>query len=268
MIQDISSDSRWYHIGVMQSLWGLIGVWVPLIMAFFFKWYGSEFTYSLVFVLIALSWSLTIYAASLHKSEWLITYHSFMSIRRELPKIERTYLLMIWCMWAGFLKSQIDVIIPHTINLSEVDISYIIAGLKLCSLLMVFFSWKFLQARLYWRMMIITLITLMLWWGLFIYSYTPTMYVLFAITTVLWSTLFAFAYTVVSSKRIEVMNADNRAINLVGECVMALVRVVINLIMSRASVWVMLGKVVLLSFLVCFFIGWIIAIRKSSILVK
>lgn len=262
MIQEVDTDIRAYHTAVMQSLWGLIGIWWPLLVWLLFSFYGSVTTYSIVFILIVCSGFIWVFAGLLFETKHYFTHHSTKYLLLALPKINKRYFIMIWAMWAWALKSQLDIIIPHTIDLSEVSISYILAWLKLVSLIVVFWSWKLLSSKRYNTLIAISMALLIFGTLLFVLFYNAHTYSVFAMTTVIWSTLFAFVYVVISTRWIEVMQVDNRAIGLRWEIVMAWVRILLASIMLSSATWVVVWKAVLISFMLCLIVGAVI-IRKQ-----
>lgn len=263
MIQEIDTSIRAYHTAMMQSLWGLIGIWWPLLLWLLFSLYGSEVTYRVVFITIICSGCIWALAGLLFHTKHTFTHHSTKGLLAALPKINKRYFVMIWVMWAGALKSQLDIIIPHTIDLSEISISYILAGLRFASLLVVFLSWRLLSSKRYSTLIITSMLLMMTGTITFVLFYNVHSYSFFAMTSVIWSTLFAFVYTVVSTRWIELMNADNRAIGLWWEIVMALVRVALASLMLLSISWVLIWKLILLSFMLCLLI-WAFIIKGQA----
>jgi hypothetical protein len=266
MIQEVDTSIRAYHTAVMQSLWGLIGIGWPLLLWLLFSFYGPETTYNIVFILIICSGCVWVFAGLLFHTKHYFTHHSTKDLLAALPKINKRYFIMIGAMWAWALKSQLDIIIPHTIDLSEVSISYILAGLKFISLIVVFLSWKLLSPKWYSTLITGSMALLISGTLLFVLFYNSHTYSVFAMTSVIWSTLFAFVYTVISTRWIETMQVDNRAIGLRGEIVMAWVRVVLASIMLSSATWIVVWKIVLLSFMVCLVIWGIITKKQWKIL--
>lgn len=263
LIQEVDSTIRAYHIAIMQSIWWIIGILWPLIIWLLFSHFETQFTYKIIFICIVLSGIVSVSAWLFFNSHYLFEYHSKKQLTQELPKINIWYFIMVWVMWAGALKSQLDVIIPHTIDISEVNISYILAGLKFLSLIIIFLSWRFLHSRYYKTLIYISMALLVcgtLWFVLF---YNTDTYSVFAMTTVVWSTLFAFVYTVISNKRIETMNVNNWAISLLWEIIMAFVRVLLASIMLLSNTGVVTWKLILVVFMICFLI-WAIIINKQT----
>ncbi len=262
LIQEVESTVRAYHIAVIQSISWVIGIWWPLILWLLFSHFNSQVTYKIVFICIIFSGIISIVAGLLYRSHHLLEYHSIKKLAQELPKIDIRYFIMVWMMWAGALKSQLDVIIPHTINISEINISYILAGLKLLSLIIVFFSWKFLHSRYYKAFIYLSMSLLVCGTVGFVSFYNTYTYSAFAMTTLVWSTLFAFVYTVISNRRIEVMSVSNWTILLSWEIIMAFVRVLLASIMLFSTTGVVVWKMILIAFVFCFLI-WAIIISRQ-----
>ena len=264
MIQEVDVDIRAYHIAVMQTIWWIIWVGGPILLWLLFSFFDTQFTYTIVFLSIICSGLIGFCAGMLFRSDYTFEHHNIRDLTQALPKINIWYFVMIWAMWAGALKSQLDVIIPHTINISEINISYILAGLKLLSLIIVYLSWKFLHSR-YYRALIYVSIALLVCGTLgFVLFYDVHSYSAFAMTTAIWSTLFAFVYIVVKSRRIELMKVSNRAIELRWEITMAFIRALLASIMLFSSAGVVIWKSILVVFMFCFLVWAIIIYRQTQ----
>lgn len=264
MIQEVDVSIRAYHTAVMQSIGWIIWIGWPIVLWLLFSNFDIQFTYTIVFLSIICSGLIGFCAGMLFRSDHTFEHHNVRDLIQALPKINIRYFVMIWAMWAGALKSQLDVIIPHTINLSEVHISYVLAGLKLLSLIIVFLSWKFLHFRYYRILIYVSIFLLVCGISGFVVFYNTHTYSAFAMTTTIWSTLFAFVYTVVWARRIEIMKVSNRAIGLRWEIIMAFVRVLLASVMLFSSAGVVVWKSILVVFMFCFLVWAIIIYRQTQ----
>lgn len=231
MVHDVHYTIRPKHSWLLQTINGIIGIVFPILIWLSFKYLWNIITYHTIFVLIIISWLITTIMASKYKAKSHFTYRSLPSLRIAFSKINVWYLIAAGLLWAGALKAQLDVIIPHTINLQESNISFILSWIKIISLITVFFISQNMQRHHYAKLILYVIVPYFLATLIFMNNYNSVWYTGFAIISTIWWTLYALWQTVITPRWIESMHVDSWSVNLLWEITMAFVRIVISVFM-------------------------------------
>ncbi|MDR2540373.1 MAG: hypothetical protein LBD11_00935 [Candidatus Peribacteria bacterium] len=156
------------------------------------------------------------------------------------------------------MTSQINVIIPNTIDISEANISFFLAGTKIISLLTAFLIGRYMQHKHYPKIMTYSIITSLIALAVLIWHYTITGYIIYMLIIAISAVFMNLSQGVLSNRREEYMKADKRAMTLIGETAIDIVRVglsVVLLILGMHTVSIITGKVILAVFMGCLLTG-------------
>jgi hypothetical protein len=184
--------------------------------------------------------------------------HSFTSLKQALQKMDWLRIVAVGLFGVSGMTSQINVIIPNTIDISEANISFFLAGTKILSLLTAFLIGKYMQHKHYPKIMTYSIIASIVALAMLIWQYTITGYIVYVLIIAISAVFMNLSQGVISNRREEYMKADKRAMTLIGETAIDMVRVglsVVLLILGMHTVNVITGKVILIVFMVCLLMG-------------
>ncbi|MDR0860950.1 MAG: hypothetical protein LBO09_08545 [Candidatus Peribacteria bacterium] len=225
---------------------------------FLFTVRESSAVYQLIFGLILLSGLMTSIFAFLAPTSRHFISHSFTSLKQALQKMDWLRIVAVGLFGVSGMTSQINVIIPNTIDISEANISFFLAGTKILSLLTAFLIGKYMQHKHYPKIMTYSIIASIVALAMLIWQYTITGYIVYVLIIAISAVFMNLSQGVISNRREEYMKADKRAMTLIGETAIDMVRVglsVVLLILGMHTVNVITGKVILIVFMVCLLMG-------------
>lgn len=166
------------------------------------------------------------------------------------------------------MRSQIEVILPKSIDLSEANISYMMSGVKIVSLLAMLLCSFRLKEKKYAALLLGMSLIGMAMSVRFVLHFVLSVYIVYALVGTFTTTLAFFSISIMSLRRMRAMAVHTRSTNLVGEIAMAAVRVTIAIVMlCVAGIGAdlhLVGQVVLLMFSVCLLVGAIVYYRNAN----
>ncbi|GHV22423.1 hypothetical protein FACS189428_4480 [Clostridia bacterium] len=223
--------------------------------------------YQLIFGLILLSGLVTIVFASLASTTSHFVFHSLSSLKQALHKMDWLRIVAVGLFGVSGMTSQINVIIPNTIDISEANISFFLAGTKILSLLTAFLIGRYMQHKHYPKIMTYSIVASLVALAVLIWHYTVTGYVVYVLIIAISAVFMNLSQGVISNRREEYMKADKRAMTLLGETAIDVVRVglsVVLLILGMHTVNIVTGKVILVIFMVCLLTGAGLLVRQGK----